>query len=56
MADISAFRIPNATTELGAVSYQVSAALRCLVASLVTLVTPDVNAQCSLRLEATPFH
>lgn len=46
----------QAATQLTAACRQVSAALRCLVSSKVTLVTPDVSAQCSLRLGATPFH
>lgn len=53
VADTSALRIPHVATQLPAACCQVSAALGC---SKVTVVTPDVNAQCSLRLGATPFH
>lgn len=55
VADTSALRIPHAATQLPAACCRVSTAQGCLVASKVTLVTPDVSAQCSLKLGAIPF-
>lgn len=55
MADTSALRSPHAATQLPAACCQVSATLQHLAASKVTPATPDVNAQCSLRLGASPF-